>query len=88
MNLDDTNRKSLVTAIEELTGVKSVYRRMSTCNYDIGEITVTKDSSIEDIIERLAEMGFTAEPESVALTVEIPNTLNDGYGKTAETNHG
>lgn len=82
MNLDGTNRKALVAAIEELTGNKAVYRRMPSCNYDIGEITVTKDGSLEypdgsDIIERLAEMGFTAEPEQTALTVEISNTLTE-----------
>jgi hypothetical protein len=41
---------------------------MPICNYDIGEITVLKDGSIEfpdgsDIIERLADTGITAEPE-------------------------
>ena len=82
MNLDGTNRKALVAAIEELTGDKAVYRRMPTCNYDIGRITVLKDGSVEfpdgsDIIERLAEMGFTAEPEQTALTVEIPNALTE-----------
>ena len=63
MNLDGRARKALVAAIEELTGEKAVYRRMPTCNYDIGEITVLKDGSIDfpdgsDIIVRLAEMGF------------------------------
>lgn len=64
MNLDGTSRKALAA---ELTGKKVIYRRMPTCNYDIGKITVTKDGSVEypdgsDIIERLAGMGFTAEP--------------------------
>lgn len=67
MNLDGTSRKALAAAIGELTGKKVIYRRMPTCNYDIGKITVTKDGSVEypdgsDIIERLAGMGFTAEP--------------------------
>ena len=30
-----------------------------------------------DIIERLAEMGFAAEPEQTELTIEIPNTLTE-----------
>ena len=47
MNLDGRARKALVAAIEELTGEKAVYRRMPTCNYDIGEITVLKDGSID-----------------------------------------
>lgn len=82
MNLDETTRKALVATIEELTGKKAVYCRMPTCNYDIGEITVLKDGSIDfpdgsDIIEQLAEMGFVAESEQTELTIEIPNTLTE-----------
>lgn len=82
MNLEGTTRKTLVAAIEELTGEKAVYRKMPTCNYDIGEVTVLKDGSIDfpdgsDIIKRLAEMGFTAEPEQTELTIGLPNTLTD-----------
>lgn len=82
MNLDGRTRKTLVAAIEELTAEKAVYRKIPTCNYDIGEITILKDGSIDfpdgsDIIERLAEMGFTAEPEQTELTIEIPNTLTE-----------
>ena len=70
-----------MATIGELTGKKVNYRRMSTYNYYIRKITVTKDGSVKcsdgsDIIERIAEMGFTAEPERIVLTVEIPNTLN------------
>ena len=77
-----TTRKVLVAAIVELTGEKAVYRKIPTCNYDIGEITVLKEGSIDfpdsaDIIERLAAMGFTAEPEQTELTIEIPNTLTE-----------
>lgn len=77
MNLDGRTRKALVAAIEELTGEKAVYRKMSTCNYDIGEITILKDGSIDfpdgsDIIERLAKMGFTEEPEQTELKSRYP----------------
>jgi hypothetical protein len=82
MNLEGTTRKALVTAIEEITGKKAVYCKMPTCNYDIGEITVTRDGSVDypdgsDIIKCLTEMGFAAEPEQTELTVEIPNTLTE-----------
>lgn len=55
---------------------------MPTCNYDIGEITVMKDGSIDfpdssDSIKRLAEMGFAAKPEQTKLTIAIPNTLTE-----------
>ena len=68
INLDVMNRKALIAAIEEITGKKAVYRRMPTCNYDIGEITVLRDGSVEypdgsNVIEQLAEIGFTSEPE-------------------------
>ena len=81
MNLDGTSRKALEATIGELTGKKVIYRRMPTCNYDIGKILVTKDGSVKypnrsDIIERLVGMGFTVGREWIALTVEIPNTLN------------
>lgn len=82
MNLDGWARKALVAAIKELTGEKAVYRRMPTCSYDIGEIMVLKNGSIDfldgsDIIERLAEIGFAAESEQTELTIELPNTLTE-----------
>ena len=82
MNLEGTSRKALVAAIEQVTGDKAIYRRMPTSNYDIGEITVLRDGSVDypdgsDIIERLVEAGFTAEPEQTELTVKIPNTLTE-----------
>ena len=43
MNLDGRTRKTLVAAIEELTAEKAVYRKIPTCTYDIGEITILKD---------------------------------------------
>ena len=46
MNLNGNTRKALVAAIAEITGEKAIYRAMPTCNYDIGEITVTNDGSI------------------------------------------
>ena len=81
MNLDVTSRKALAATIGELTGKKVIYRRIPTCNYDIGKIMVTNDGSVKYpdrsvIIERLVGMGFTVERERIALTIEIPNTLN------------
>ena len=43
MNLNGTTRKALVAAIAEITGERPIYRKMPICNYDIGDITVTKD---------------------------------------------
>lgn len=98
MNLNGTTRKALVAAIAELTGEKPIYRAMPTCNYDIGEITVTKDGSIvfpegSDILTGLAAAGFfpeEAEPETAAemeeptgLTVSLPM---DGFTEASLEN--
>ena len=84
MNLNGTTRKALVAAIAEITGDQPIYRKVPTCNYDIGDITVTKDGSIIcpddfDILTALAYAGFTAENDDAAeqnentgLTVSLP----------------
>ena len=79
MNLEGTNRKALVKAIAEITGEKPVYCGMPTGNYDIGEITVTREGSIicsddSEIIAALASEGFTAEiaEEFTGLTITLP----------------
>lgn len=96
MNLNGTTRKALVAAIAEITGEKAIYRAMPTCNYDIGEITVTKDGSIvcpdgSDILTALAAAGFfPEEAETVAeaeeptgLTVSLPE---DGFTEASLDN--
>ena len=98
MNLNGTTRKALVDAITELTSEKPIYRAMPTCNYDIGDITVTKDGSIvfpdeSDILTGLAATGFLpeeAEPETAAeaeepmgLTVSLPE---DGFTEASLDN--
>ena len=98
MNLNGTTRKALVAAIAELTGEKAIYRGVPTCNYDIGEITVTKDGSIvflngSDILTGLADAGFfpeEAEPETAAeaeeptgLSVSLPE---DGFTEASLEN--
>ena len=87
MNLNGTTRKALVAAIAEITGDQPIYRKVPTCNYDIGEITVTKDGSIvcpdgSDILTALAAAGFFPEEsetdpvaeaeEPIGLTVSMP----------------
>lgn len=85
MNLNGTTRKALVAAIAEITGEKAIYRNMPTSNYDIGDITVTRDGCIicpddSGILAALAEKGFTAETaeaaepenEPTGLTISLP----------------
>lgn len=95
MNLNGTTRKALVAAIAEITREKAIYRAMPTCNYDIGDITVTKDGCIifpddSDILTALAKAGFTAESndaaeqnETTGLTVSLPK---DGFTDSAIDN--
>ena len=83
MNLEGTNRKALVATIAEITGEKPIYRNMPTSNYDIGDITVTRDGCIicpddSSILAALAEKGFTPEAaedtkkEPTGLTINLP----------------
>ena len=95
MNLNGTSRKALVAAITEITGEQPIYRKMPTCSYDIGNITVTKDGSIicpddSGILTALAEAGFTvegtdadAQNEATGLTVSLPK---DGFTDNAIDN--
>lgn len=84
MNLEGTTRKTMVTAIEELTRLKGIYQKATTYNFDFGEIKVLLDGSIDcpndcDLIERLKEKDFFPldEDEPTTLTVEIPNNLTE-----------
>ena len=62
---------------------------MPTCNYDIGDIAVTKDGSIicpddSSIIAALSEAGFTEEEaDTIGLTVSLPA---GGFTETAISN--
>ena len=95
MNLNGSIRKALVAAIAKITGEQPIYRKMPTCSYDIGNITVTKDGSIicpddSGILTALAEAGFTvegtdadAQNEATGLTVSLPK---DGFTDSAIDN--
>lgn len=67
-----TDRKPLVKAISEFTGVKAVYMKTPTYAYQIDYFTVTREGNlvfndmadseeIENLIEHLANQGFVAE---------------------------
>ena len=57
-------RKEMVKVIEKITGQKAKYMFMPTCNFVIGDFTVTKDGGLEcedvDALERLVR-GLIAE---------------------------
>ena len=84
-HLMETERKELVKAISEITGIEAVYRYAPTFAYEIGCFTVTKDGAlefddkiareeIEKLLKQLESKGFTFEEQdsSIELTVEIP----------------
>lgn len=82
-NLTGTKRKELVNTIAEIVGEKADYKRMPTCAYGIGDITVDKDGSVtcEDeeklkkVMEALNEKGFTAEGEQEDGKAEQPEQV-------------
>ena len=80
-NRTGAERKALVKAISEITGATAVYKYMPTCAYDIDYFTVTKDGAlefddradseeIENLLEQLAERGFTAADSGEEETAE------------------
>lgn len=80
-NRTGAERKALVKAISEITGAAAVYKYMPTCAYEIDCFTVTKDGAlefddqadseeIENLLEQLAERGFTAADSGEEETAE------------------
>jgi hypothetical protein len=69
-NVTGARRKELVKVISDTTGVKAEYKFMPTCNFEIGDLTVTKNGTLEwdertapetisRITEALTEAGFS-----------------------------
>ena len=83
-NLTGTKRKELVQAIAEITGEKADYKRMPTCAYEIGNITVDKEGTLicEDeeklgrVMVGLGQMGYYPDAEQPAdpEPTEVPET--------------
>lgn len=73
------NRKDIVKAIEEITGIKSIYVGAPTFCYKVGDFSIDKDGSVETENERdgkqmqseLIAKGL-AEGEKDKLNIEIP----------------
>lgn len=86
-NRTGAERKALVKAISDITGAAAVYKYMPTCAYEIDYFTVTKDGTlefddradseeIENLLEQLAERGFTA--------ADMPDTAADSGEEVSE----
>lgn len=97
-NVTGAQRKELVNIIANTTGEKAEYQFMPTCNFKVGDLTVTKDGTlewdertaeetIEQITGALDEAGFTAKTEA-AETKEKQEMLRENapnVGKTTFT---
>lgn len=71
-NVTGSERKALVTAISEITGVKAKYKGMPSMAYEIDCFTVDKNGTlsfddradsgeVENLLENLAQKGFVAK---------------------------
>lgn len=73
-NVTGAKRKELVQVISETTGIKAEYKFMPTCNYEIGDFTVTKEGTlefadtadseeVEKVLDAISAAGFEPEPQ-------------------------
>lgn len=80
-NKAGAERKALVTAIGEILGTKPKYMGMPTMAYDFGGLIIDKNGGAEfeenifpkdiaDLLQKLADRGFTAENREVLEQVE------------------
>lgn len=89
-NKAGADRKALVTAIGEILGTKPKYMGMPTMAYDFGGLIIDKNGGAEfeenifskditDLLQKLADRGFTAENseelEQVEETAEEPEEM-------------
>ena len=87
-NVTGKERKNLVNAISEITGVKAVYLGAPSFDYEVDYFTIDKDgtltfddradsSEIEMLLERLLEKGYEAEvqEEMNKATISMPRNI-------------
>ena len=95
-NVTGEQRKELVKAIGAILQVKPVYKKMPTCAYEIGDITVDKegtlicedDAKAERIAHDLIADGFTAaddDTEAATEEVDAPESLTISVPKDGFT---
>ena len=77
-NIEKSQRKALAQKIGELTGSEVKYLGVPSCGYQIGAYTLNKEAMLygdalpDDIRSELQKAGYTAEDETVALTISMP----------------
>lgn len=84
-NCTCAERKKLVQAISEITGLSAEYQYMPTCAYNIGTMTMDKKgtlhcedgTNIDGLLQELRKRGFITETENDnhRLTISIPKEI-------------
>lgn len=84
-NCTCAERKKLVQAISEITGLSAEYQYMPTCAYNIGTMMVDKKgtlhcedgTNIDGLLQELRKRGFITETENDnhRLTISIPKEI-------------
>lgn len=84
-NCTGAERKKLVQAISEITGLSAEYQYMPTCAYNIGTMTVDKKgtlhcedgTNIDGLLQELRKRGFITKTENDnhRLTISIPKEI-------------
>lgn len=100
-NVTGTARKELVEIISQVTGCKKVYKGMPSAAYEVANITISKDgcisydectedTTIQEILEKAAAAGFTAEAEEATATPawESDAKINESEIATAASETG
>ena len=88
LNTHPNDRKEMVRAISELTGLEATYLYMPTCAYQIGPVTVNRNGSItcddatmvETILPMLRERGWLdaeQETEKAPADSEAPASVRE-----------
>ena len=90
-HVEGTKRKALADAISRITGARKVYKGIPSYAYEIDYFTVDREGNlsfddradseaVENLIKKLDEMGFHAEPAGE------PQTMEEAQPTAAEPN--
>lgn len=81
-NVTGKERKALVEAIENIAGMKAVYKKAPTFEYVVnnfiidkeGTVTCKDEETLEELMQSLISKGFSPEgyEGTIALSIEIP----------------
>ena len=81
-NVTGKERKALVEAIENIAGMKAVYKKAPTFEYVVnnfiidkaGTVTCKDEGALEELVQSLIPEGFTPEgyEGTITLSIEIP----------------